>query len=204
MSADRERAGGLLGYQLGAPVTWGVLPSDPVDGPDPAAARQAISALAADLTTDAEAASRCEQHLLLAQPQLVAPSHLAVGVWVPDPLHGLPCGAVHVEHVVGEDGAVATAERLLEVLEPPDGETGVLRYEVERTRVTAGEAVVVSELATAASGVLVESVTYFVFPDLCRDAVRLAFTTADLHLAAQLVEDARAVADNLTVTARPA
>lgn len=204
MSADRERAGGLLGYQLGAPVTWGVLPSDPVDGPDPAAARQAISALAADLTTDAEAASRCEQHLLLAQPDLVAPPHLSVAVWVPDPLFGVPCGVMRAEHLVGDDGAAATAEDLLSALDPTGVEGEVLRYEVERTRVSAGEAVVVRALVADAAGALEESVTWFVFPDGCRDAVLLAFATSDVHLAPLLTADARAVADNLSVTARPA
>jgi len=64
--------------------------------------------------------------------------------------------------------------------------------------------VVVRALVADAAGALEESVTWFVFPDGCRDAVQLTFATPDLHLAPLLTADARAAADNLSVTARPA
>ncbi len=204
MPGDRATAGALDGYQLGAPATWGALPSDPVDGPDPGAARQAISALAASLTTDAEAASVCEQHLMLAQPAMVAEPHLAVCVWVPDPLVGLPSGVLVVDLLIDDAHGVALPENYLAALgrDVPMGR--VERQDVQRVQVPAGEAVVVSALARDEAGALEESLTYVVFPDNSRDAIELNFATSDLHLAEAMVEDAQAIVDTLTVTATDA
>lgn len=202
MAVDRTRTGGLQGYQVGAPTTWGVLPREPVDGPDAGPARRAIAALAADLTTDAEAAARCEQHLLLAQPALVAQGPLAVAAWVPDPVSGVPAGVLVIEHVV--DDGVAAPETFLAGLQdrrPRDGEQE-LRFEIERTRVPAGEALVLNALGADEQGDLEESVTYVVFPDTCRDAISLTFATGELHLAAEMARDAAAVVETLTVTGR--
>lgn len=207
-AGDRASCGGLKGYHVSAPTTWGVLPRTPVDGPAAGEARRAIAALAAALTTDASAASVCEQQLLLAQPGTQPEDHLAVAVWVPDPLSGEPSGVLVVDHLVGEDdgsasgAGVATPEDFEASLGLDVPEESILRRASERTRLPAGEAIVVNALVEASNGNLDESVTYVVFPDNCRDAISLTFATDELHLAAELAEDAQLIAESLTVTPR--
>lgn len=204
MARDRLQCGGLEGYDLGAPPTWGALPLEPVDGADPGEARRDIAALAADLTADADAAATCEQHLMLAQPAFVADGPLAACVWVPDATDGIPRGVLKVTQLVGDESGEATPDVLLDALQANAPQPGEVRRHVEEVDVPCGKAVVLHAFGADGTGELEESVTYFVFPDNCRDAVELAFATGDLNLSAELIEDARVIVDTLTVTARTA
>lgn len=198
MAADHHAGKVITGHDLGAPTTWGLLPLERLDGSDGPATRRMIAAVAADLTTDAGAASRLEQELLRVQPALVAQGALAVAVWVPDPIAGLPLGHLVVELLVG-DGT--TPEQYAASLDPrPRPGQSVLRFDVEQLSVPAGPAVVVDTVGAEARGEVEEVITYVVFPDGTTDAMSLTFATTALHLGGELAGDARAIADTLTVT----
>ena len=196
------RTGPLDRWDIGAPPTWGPLPLVPVDGPDGPEARRAITAVAAQLTTDARAAAELEQLLLLAQPQLVAEQPLGVAVWVPDPLSGYPAAHLVVELLLG-DGTSPE-----EYLETVDGSPGpgqqVVRFDKQLVRLPAGDAVLLGGVGSDEGGVLEEVVEYVVFPDACADGIRLVFASTSLHLGDELAEQARLIAATLVVTGAPA
>lgn len=189
----------IVGYDLAAPTTWGLLPAVPVDTPEGVEARREIAALAADLTTDADAASRLEQLLLAAQPALLRQQPaLAVAVWVPDPVAGFPQAHLVVELLVG-DGT--TADGYAASLDPtPRPGQRVLRFDAERTRLPAGDTVVVSMAGSEGDGEIEEQLSFVVFPEDSIDALSLTFATNALHLGDDLAADAWTIAESLTVT----
>jgi hypothetical protein len=188
----------IVGYDLAAPTTWGVLPAVPVDGPGGVEARHAITALAADLTTDADAAARLEQLLRAAQPGLLAQHPLAVAVWVPDPVAGFPQAHLVAELLVG-DGT--TADGYAASLDPtPKAGQRVLRFNTERTRLPAGDTVVVSTAGSERGGEVEEVLSFVVFPDGSTDALSLTFATNALHLVDDLAAEAWTIAESLAVT----
>lgn len=191
----------LVGYDLAGPPTWGPLPLDPQSGDTAGAVRRAVGELAADLTSGPEAASRCEQVLLRAQPGYVDQGHQAVFVWVADPEDGTPTGVLVVELLVHDtDDGVARADAFEQALPPASSRPEVVRQDVVRERVPAGEAVVVSALGADQQGDLEESLTFVVFPDGATDALELSFATGGLHLADLMVADARTIVETLRVT----
>lgn len=188
----------LVGYDLAGPLTWAALPLLPATDPRWAVGLREV---AETLTDGAAAAQRCEQVLAVAQPGYVEQGHQAVFVWVADPADGTPTGVLAVQLLVHDAGDGLARPEIFEASLPvAEDRPEMLRHEVGRERLPAGEAVVVGALMHDPRGDLEESVTYVVFPDGSADALELAFATGDLHLADVLLEDAATIVGSLTVT----
>lgn len=196
----RAQSGGLRGYYVQSPPTWGALPLERSRGLGGKRVRRALADLAADLTTGPEGASHCEQQLLFAHDALIEEPHLGVAVWVPDPVSGLICGTLVVDHLVhDEDDGVARPDRFeSELRATAEKRTDLVRIDISRSRLSAGEVVLTRSLAVAPDDKLDERVTYTVFPDACRDAIQLDFSTPDLHLFEALAAEAELIAHSLT------
>ncbi|MGH3875106.1 MAG: hypothetical protein ACRDSR_27015 [Pseudonocardiaceae bacterium] len=195
----------LGSYELSTPGTWA---SIPVTGGDPGWAQDVATLLCDGATAQDALATRLER----THPELIADSHLLLGIWVPDRSVPEVAGLMTVDWVLPDDGRPLDRAYYRSLIDP-DRRRGhtVFGRHVDEVEVPAGPALLVREVIARRDSrwfpwrtALQENAVYTVFPPGCSDALELTFVTFVLDRGAELAADAVAVLDTVRVTVEDA
>ncbi len=194
----RRRAGArqdVSSWGIDAPPQWGPMPTDaePRDQ-----VLQVMHETAARLTTDAEAAERCAELMVAAQPGYVDQGLIGLAAWVPDPVAGIPQGVLLVDVWAADGSTPADLAARAAVASLPEG-TVVVDRSITETTLAAGPAVAITATGHDAGGSTELIAHWVVFPPGCLVVFSLRFSTGALHLAEEFLEQAALIAASLSV-----
>jgi hypothetical protein len=123
-------------------------------------------------------------------------------IWVPDRGGGAPVGVLQVDLLAGDPADPISSAEFAQLRRDAGAGNDVLAYDVRESSVPAGALVEISYLGASGSE-LAEAAEFSLFPPDCLDALQLTFLSFDVDRSAELVAEARAMLQHLTVEVAP-